>query len=92
MAARLDAMGWMEEPDGRFAHGFFRRTGEAGSVNRRRRGRLLDGGLRPIPTTRPASWASCHAGLRDPHTGPCRLPRCDASSAPLGRNRSEATL
>ncbi|MBO1907438.1 hypothetical protein J4G37_21295 [Microvirga sp. 3-52] len=62
----------MEEPGCLFAHGFFRRTGEAGSVDRRRRGRLRDGGLRPIPTTRPGILGLLSCGLARPahRTGP----------------------
>jgi hypothetical protein len=41
----------MEEPECLFAHGLFRRTGDAGPVTAQGVVRLLDGGLEPIPTT-----------------------------------------
>ena len=40
-----------EEPNCLFAHGFFRRSGDAGPVTVPGGIRLLDGGLEPIPTT-----------------------------------------
>jgi hypothetical protein len=42
--------------------------------------RLLDGGLRPIPTTRPHPGPPVDRGA-NPATGPCLLPHCDASRA-----------
>jgi hypothetical protein len=41
----------VEEPRCLFAHGFFRRTSDAGPVTAQGGIRLLDGGLEPIPTT-----------------------------------------
>ena len=54
----------MEEPGGRFAHGFFRRTGDAGSVTARGGDRKVSGGLDPIPSQRHTAWASRHTHLR----------------------------
>ena len=72
----------MEEPGGRFAHGFLRRTGGAGSVTARGGDRKVSGGLEPIPIQRHAAWASRHTHLRiGTRTGPCLLPHCDASRA-----------
>jgi len=72
----------MEEPGGRFAHGFFRRTGDAGSVTARGGDRKVSGGLDPIPSQRHTAWASRHTHLRiGTRTGPCLLPHCDASRA-----------
>src|SRR6185436_5702890 len=72
----------MEEPGGRFAHGFFRRTGDAGSVTARGGDRKVSGGLDPIPIQRHTAWASRHTHLRiGTCTGPCLLPHCDASRA-----------
>ena len=72
----------MEEPGGRFAHGFFRRTGGAGSVTARGGDRKVSGGLDPIPSQRHTAWASRHTHLRiGTRTGPCLLPHCDASRA-----------
>src|SRR6478735_11324900 len=72
----------MEEPGGRFAHGSFRRTGDAGSVTARGGDRKVSGGLDPIPSQRHTAWASRHTHLRiGTCTGPCLLPHCDASRA-----------
>ena len=78
----------MEEPGGRFAHGFFRRTGGAGSVTARGGDRKVSGGLDPIPSQRHAAWASrrqvcetCHGTVPAP-----TLRRL--ASAPLVRSRS----
>ena len=72
----------MEEPGGRFAHGFLRRTGDAGSVTARGGDRKVSGGLDPIPSQRHTAWASRHTHLRiGTRTGPCLLPHCDASRA-----------
>ena len=82
-AARLDdAWCEMEEPGGRFAHGFFRRTGGAGSATAPGGNRKVSGGLGPIPSQRHTAWASRHTHLRiGTCTGPCLLPHCDASRA-----------
>ena len=74
--------GVMEEPGGRFAHGFFRRTGGAGSVTAPGGNRNVSGGLGPIPIQQHTAWASRHRHLRTATcTGPCLLPHCDASRA-----------
>jgi hypothetical protein len=69
MAARLDVWCGMEEPECLFAHGLFRRTGEAGPVTASGGVRLLDGGLRPIPTAGPQPGppvdAACEAAPQD---------------------------
>ena len=88
MAARLDD-GWKcDEPNCLFAHGFFRRTGEAGPVTVQGGIRLLDGGLEPIPTTGPHPGPPIDRRAR-PAMGPCLPPHCDASRA---RPSSEADL
>jgi hypothetical protein len=78
-----------EEPNCLFAHGFFRRSGDAGPVTVPGGIRLLDGGLEPIPTTGTKAWASCRCRLRGRTTGPCPPPHCDASRA---RPSTEAGL
>ena len=79
---RTTSLGTVNEPGGRFAHGFFRRTGGAGSVTARGGDRKVSGGLDPIPSQRHTAWASRHTHLRTAHvTGPCLLPHCDASRA-----------
>ena len=55
----------MEEPGGRFAHGFFRRTGGAGSVTAPGGNRNVSGGLGPIPIQRHLSLGLPSTGLRD---------------------------
>src|SRR6478735_2223305 len=55
----------MEEPGGRFAHGFLRRTGDAGSVTARGGDRKVSGGLDPIPSQRHDSLGLPSTGLRD---------------------------
>ena len=75
-------MSVMEEPGGRFAHGFFRRTGGAGSVTAPGGNRNVSGGLGPIPSQQHTAWASRrHAPAYGTCTGPCLLPHCDASRA-----------
>ena len=93
-AARLDdACVLMEEPGGRFAHGFFRRTGDAGSVTARGGDRKVSGGLDPIPIQRHTAWASRrHAPATDMHgTVPAPTLR-RLASAPLVRSRSCARV
>ena len=87
-AARLDDYGGMEEPECLFAHGFFRRTGEASSVNRRRRGPSARRGPATDPDYPPPSWASRRQGCEPCHgTVPASTLR-RLASAPL----SEADL
>ncbi|ANY79735.1 hypothetical protein BB934_17125 [Microvirga ossetica] len=57
----------MEEPGGRFAHGFFRRTGGAGSATARGGNRKVSGGLDPIPIQRHTAWASRRQGCETCH-------------------------
>ena len=74
----------MEEPGGRFAHGFFRRTGGAGSVTAPRRGTATSAGAwEPIPIQRHTAFGPpVDRGLRrDLSRGSCLLPHCDASRA-----------
>jgi hypothetical protein len=78
----------MEEPECLFAHGFFRRTGEASSVNRRRRGPSARRGPATDPDYPPTSWASRRQGCEPCHgTVPASTLR-RLASAPL----SEADL
>ena len=58
-------MSVMEEPGGRFAHGFFRRTGDAGSATARGGNRKVSGGLDPIPSQRHLSLGLPSTGVRD---------------------------
>jgi hypothetical protein len=66
-AARLDVDDGMEEPECLFAHGFFRRTGEAGSVDRRRRDPSARRGPATDPDDPPTSWASRRQGCEPCH-------------------------
>ena len=77
----------MEEPGGRFAHGFFRRTGDAGSVTARGGDRKVSGGLDPIPIQRRTAWATRLARLRGEPARPGLLPHCDASRARPSKKR-----
>ena len=77
----------MEEPGGRFAHGFFRRTGDAGSVTARGGDRKVSGGLDPIPIQRHTAWATRLARLRGEPARPGLLPHCDASRARPSKKR-----
>jgi hypothetical protein len=87
-AARLDVDDGMEEPECLFAHGFFRRTGEAGSVDRRRRDPSARRGPATDPDDPPTSWASRRQGCEPCHgTVPAPTLR-RLASAPL----SEAGL
>ena len=72
----------MEEPGGRFAHGFFRRTGDAGSVTARGGDRKVSGGLDPIPSQRHTAWASRHTHLR---TARARDRACSHTATPRER-------
>ena len=75
-------MSVMEEPGGRFAHGFFRRTGDAGSVTARGGDRKVSGGLDPIPSQRHTAWASRHTHLRTAHA---RDRACSHTATPRER-------
>src|SRR4029078_2725374 len=75
-------MGVMEGPGGRFAHGFLRRTGDAGSVTARGGDRKVSGGLDPIPIQRHAAWASRHTHLRTAHA---RDRACSHTATPRER-------
>ena len=82
-AARLDdAWVMMEEPGGRFAHGFFRRTGGAGSATAPGGNRNVSGGLGPIPIQQHAAWASRHTHLRTAHA---RDRACSHTATPRER-------
>ena len=82
-AARLaDAWCEMEEPGGRFAHGFFRRTGGAGSVTAPGGNRNVSGGLGPIPIQQHTAWASRHTHLRTAHA---RDRACSHTATPRER-------
>src|SRR6185436_17767853 len=72
----------MEEPGGRFAHGFLRRTGDAGSVTARGGDRKVSGGLDPIPSQRHTAWASRHTHLR---TARARDRACSHTATPRER-------
>ena len=72
----------MEEPGGRFAHGSFRRTGDAGSVTARGGDRKVSGGLDPIPSQRHTAWASRHTHLR---TARARDRACSHTATPRER-------
>ena len=74
--------GVMEEPGGRFAHGFFRRTGGAGSVTAPGGNRNVSGGLGPIPSQRHTAWASRHTHLRTAHA---RDRACSHTATPRER-------
>ena len=87
-AARLGGcMRVMEEPGGRFAHGFLRRTGDAGSVTARGGDRNVSGGLDPIPIQRRTAWATRLARVRGEPARPGLLPHCDASRARPSKKR-----
>ena len=92
MAARLDVWCGMEEPECLFAHGLFRRTGEAGPATASGGVRLLDGGLRPIPTTSPQPGPPVDRRARPCHETVSAPTLRRLASAPLDRNRSEETI
>ncbi len=72
---------WKGRAELLLAHGFFRRSGEAGSDNRLRRGPSARRGPATDPDYPPSILGLLSTGVRDHATGPCLLPHCDASRA-----------